>query len=88
MTITDLFPGTFYIKETEAATGYQISNEKVYLEITEDGEIVKANMTNELIVEVPNTLTSESKVLPIAGISLIIIGLGVGIYAIKENKKK
>ena len=55
---------------------------------TEDGEIVKANMTNELIVEVPNTLTSESKVLPISGISLIIIGLGVGIYAINKNKKK
>ena len=45
-------------------------------------------MTNELIVEVPNTLTSESKVLPIAGISLMIIGLGVGIYAINKNKKK
>lgn len=88
VTITDLFPGTFYIKEIEAATGYQISDEKVYFEITEDGEIVKANMTNELIVEVPNTLTSESKVLPIAGISLMIIGLGVGIYAINKNKKK
>ena len=88
VTITDLFPGTFYIKETEAATGYQISDEKVYFEITDDGEIVKANMTNELIVEVPNTLTSESKVLPIAGISLMLLGLGVGIYAINKNKKK
>ena len=86
--ITNIFPGTFYIVETEAATGYQLSDEKVFFEITEDGQIVKANMTNELIVEVPNTLTSESKVLPIAGISLMIIGMGVSIYAIKKNKNK
>lgn len=49
ITIEDLFVGKFYIVETECATGYKLSNEKVYFEIKEDGEIVKANMTNEKI---------------------------------------
>ena len=45
--IEDLFVGKFYIVETEAATGYRLSDEKVYFEILENGEIVKAEMTNE-----------------------------------------
>ena len=47
--IDDLFVGEFYIKETEAATGYLLSDELVFFEIKEDGEIVKANMTNKKI---------------------------------------
>ena len=49
ITIENLFTGKFYILETEASTGYKLSNEKVYFEILENGEIVKANMTNEKI---------------------------------------
>lgn len=49
ITIDDLFTGKFYIIETEASTGYKLSNEKVYFEILENGEVVKANMTNEKI---------------------------------------
>ena len=47
--IKDLFVGKFYIIETEASTGYKLSDEKVFFEIKENGEIVKANMTNEKI---------------------------------------
>ena len=49
ITIEDLFVGKFYIVETEPATGYKLSDEKVYFEIKENGEIVKAEMTNEKI---------------------------------------
>ena len=45
--IKDLFVGKFYIVETEAVTGYKLNNDKVYFEIKNNGEIVKANMTNE-----------------------------------------
>ena len=45
--IDDLFEGKFYIVETEAATGYRLSDEKVLFEIKENGKVVKANMTNE-----------------------------------------
>ena len=47
--IKDLFVGKFYIVETEAVTGYKLNNDKVYFEIKSNGEIVKANMTNEKI---------------------------------------
>lgn len=49
ITINDLFVGKFYIVEKEAATGYKLSDEKVFFEIKENGEIVKASMTNEKI---------------------------------------
>ena len=49
ITITDLFVGKFYILESEAATGYLLSDEKVYFEIKENGEIVKAEMKNQKI---------------------------------------
>lgn len=39
----------YYIIEKSAATGYKISDEKVYFEINSNGEIVKVNMTNEKI---------------------------------------
>lgn len=47
--IKNLFVGKFYIVEEEPTTGYKLSEEKVYFEIKENGEIVKANMTNEKI---------------------------------------
>ena len=39
----------FYILEIEPATGFVITEEKVYFEIKENGEIVKATMTNKPI---------------------------------------
>lgn len=39
----------FYILESEPATGFVKTDEKVYFEIKENGEIVKASMTNKPI---------------------------------------
>ena len=47
ITIEELPIGKYYILESEAATGYLITEEKVLFEIKENGEIVKANMTNK-----------------------------------------
>ncbi len=47
--LENLFVGKFYIIETEAATGYLLSDEKVYFEIQDNGDVVKANMFNEKI---------------------------------------
>ena len=41
--------GKYYIKEKEAATGYLINDEKIFYEIKDNGEVVKANMTNKKI---------------------------------------
>jgi len=39
----------YYIIEKNASTGYKLSDEKVYFELTENGQVIKAHMTNEKI---------------------------------------
>lgn len=48
--INELPVGTYYIIEKEPATGYIITEEKVFFEIKENKEIVKAEMTNKPII--------------------------------------
>ena len=83
--IDDLFVGRFYILETEAPEGYILNTEKMWFEITSDGEIVKANMTNELIVDVPNTGINTVNLAYIGGSILILVGLGVILYGKKKK---
>ena len=86
--IKDLFIGKGHIIEKESATGYQITEEIVEFEIKENGEIVKANLTNEQIVEVPNTIANESKLYTVISITCMVVGMGVFLYVSKKNKKK
>lgn len=88
ITIKDLFIGKGHIIEKESATGYQITEEIVEFEIKENGEIVKANLTNEQIVEVPNTMANESKLYTVISITCMVVGMGVFLYVSKKNKKK
>ena len=64
-----------------------ITDEEVLFEIKENGEIVKATMTNEKIkIEVPNTSdNSLDYIYIIAGI-LCVGGVGVIIYDKKRKK--
>lgn len=48
--INELPIGKYYIIEKEPATGYIITEEKVLFEIKENGEVVKAEMTNKPII--------------------------------------
>lgn len=88
--ITDLLAGQkYYIIERNPATGYKLSNEKVYFEIKENGEIVKATMTNEQIVKVPNTQKNQSNVGNIIAVIIAACGIGVIIYGeVKSRKNK
>ena len=84
--IIDNLPcGKYYIIEKEANKNYQITNEKVYFEIKENNEVVKAKMVNEkIVVKVPKTATKEGIIVhSLFGIS-ILIGLGRFYY---ERKK-
>lgn len=65
--IDNLKVGKYYIIEKEASTGYVITDEKVYFEILDNGEIVKAEMKNKPItgaVEITKIDISTGEVLP------------------------
>lgn len=88
ITITDLFVGKFTIIETEASTGYRLSDEVVTFEIKEDGEIVKANMTNEKITSTVKIYKVDEKGNPISGVEIGIFDLEnnlLGKYVSDEN---
>ena len=85
--IKELEYGKYYILEKEAPEGYQLNPNKMYFEIKEDGEIVKSNMTDELIiVEVPNTELNEFPLFELVSIVLVGLGTGVIFYAKRKNK--
>lgn len=79
----------FYILEIEPATGYIKTDEKMYFEIKEDGEIVKCTMTNEkIVVEVPNTEENENFLIEIISGIICISGIGIIIYARKKSEEE
>ena len=76
--IENLFIGKFYIIETEASTGYRLSDEKVFFEVEDNGEIVKAEMTNEKI-------TSTVKIHKIDQDGNTLAGVEIGIFDLDGN---
>ena len=58
----------------------------MFFEITEDGQVVKSVMKDE-IIEVPNTDKNETKELIVGGVILILLGTGAVVYARKKRKK-
>ena len=82
--INELEYGRYYIVEKEAPKGYMLSDVKMGFEILINGEIIKATMTNEKIVEVPNTLKNDYINFAMA----TLIGIGVIIITYETFKKK
>ena len=61
----------------------------MYFSIKEDGEIVKAIMTNEkIIVEVPNTEINDNFLVEIISGIICISGIGIVIYARKKSEEE
>ena len=84
--IEELEYGKYYILEKEAPKGYTLNTEKMYFEIKENGEVVKCNMKDEEIIEVPNTEANEFPFFELGSLVLCIVGFGVLIYANKKKK--
>lgn len=79
--------GKYKYFESQAPEGYILNDEPHYFEILEDGTIIKDTLTNEkIIVEVPNTSISDSKVVTAVTIVSILAGLGFIIYDKKRKK--
>ena len=85
--IKDLAVGDYYILEKNAPDNYKINPERMYFSIKENGEIVKATLTDELIIDIPNTSKNEfnNNILLALGVTL---GLGALLYVKKKNNKK
>ncbi len=83
--IDELRYGRYYILEKAAPEGYEINTDKMYFEVLQDGEVIKATMKDEKI-KVPDTLTYDNKVLEIVGSSFVVIGLGVLLYVKRKQK--
>ena len=79
--------GDYYILEKEAPEGYELNPERMYFSVTEDGEIIKVNMKDSKIVEVPDTSTTDYHVVEILGSLAVITGVGVIIYVCSKRKK-
>lgn len=99
VTFGGLVYGTYYIKETKAPKGYQLSNQIVKIEINDKGIFVD----NELIQEDNHisTITYKNKPIPkiqtgsdincllLMGTMIVsLLGIIIGMIAIKRNRKK
>lgn len=84
--INDLPIGKYYIIEKEANSLYLLTNEKVYFEIKNNGEIIKAKMTNEKKeVPVVKTKTKEDIIAHSLFGIVFLIGIGRGYYEKKYS---
>ena len=83
--IKNLEYGKYYILEKEAPENYILNEERMYYEIKENGEVVKATMTNEK-VEMPKTFNTDLTSMIIIG-GTALIGLGLLVYAKRKNEK-
>ena len=83
--IEGLPSGTYYLVETIAPKGYVLNKEKVQFVVKDDGSVTEVSMTNELEVEVPDTLGSRASILLTIAMFFIALGIGIVTY-VKKNK--
>lgn len=95
----DLRYGTYYIKETKAPNGYQLSDKVVKIEINDkgtfaDGELLEDNESvceftyyNKLIPKI-HTGNEMNYVIIIVSIVISLLGITTGIVVLKKKKQK
>ena len=76
--------GTYFYKESRAPKGYLIDETPHEFSITEDGQVIKAVMTNQAIEKTPNTGTN---IVYLAGAAVALSAV-LGILLITYKRKK
>lgn len=76
--------GTYYYREYEAPEGYILDETMHKFEISEDGQVIKAEMTNEAEATSPKTGTEIAAI----GLTVIISSIALGTYLMYLKKRK
>lgn len=101
-TFQELPAGKYYFQEFDAPAGYQLDETPMAFEIKEDGEIVKCEMTNEMIPKepvkekepikttetLPHTGETMNMAMTVLGGLLLVTGAAAFIYLRKTKKNK
>ena len=85
--VVGLKAGKYYLKEVAAPKGYELNKKEVAFEVKVDKAYAEVKMTNDVIVEVPDTLSTRSIVLIIAAVLAIGAGAGLIAYAIIKRRR-
>lgn len=89
-TFEKLPAGKYYFQEYDAPTGYQLDDTPMLFEITENGEVVKCEMTNnkipEKITSLPQTGDTTNITIFALGMLLSVSTLGVLYFRRKKAK--
>lgn len=83
--INNLSAGKYYIYEEKELRGYLRSTKPIYFELVNDNELVRVSMTNEKLIEVPNTLKNGINLVVIGGSLLLLLGISFVIYGKRKN---
>ena len=84
--IDDLYLGNFSIRELESADGYKLNEEKTYFTISENEQVIRINLTNEKIIEVPKTSSNSYFIL--LPISTLVLSLILLLFVSNKNRKR
>lgn len=77
--------GKYKFKESLAPEGYILNDEIHEFEIRENGEVIKDTLSNEkMIIDVPNTLSNDYKIL----IPISLCGLGIILILLSKERRK
>ncbi len=80
--------GSYYWQEIATVEGHELNREKIYFEVTKDGEMIQDTLVNHTIkIKVPNTRYHENYVTEWMGIFFILVGSG-GFTKLKTEERK
>lgn len=82
--LDNLDAGTYCIYESLAPSGYKLDNKPNCFEIKDENEVIKINMTNNMLVKVPDTGEVSFSFIIKVCLIFFVASLGVVIYYVKK----